>query len=369
MKETKRIDAYFCDTPLQTLNVLNLRLHQMEEEPQSQAELIMVDQFRTANKLFDGIKKSGLFREAYLLPQEDRQKCTSSLRRHIGVTVDFLLPKQLLQRHGLDVQCIQNRYTTIYGAVLTHFLSALHKLNPQADFILYEDGTGSYSGNVVNKGSKKIYRAISSLIHAGAYAVQPKALYLNNPDAYKAEAICEIRQMPRMSDQLLRLAESVFGYQEDTADQNRKIIWLSQPSDGVPESYALKQKMADALKPFADQVLVRLHPRDKELELYEAFSLDKGENMWELVLLNQRMDDRALMAYYSTAQINPKLLYDQEPYLIFMYHYAGYQSPVPTDDIDRMIENIRSLYRQPEKIFVPETKDELTAVLDKLLAR
>jgi hypothetical protein len=74
-----------------------------------------------------------------------------------------------------------------------------------------------------------------------------------------------------------------------------------------------------------------------------------------------------LIAAFSTAQLAPKLLCDAEPYLIFAYKlfFTGLTSEY-WQGTAALIEKLRGLYSQPEKIYVPENAEELSAVLRRL---
>ena len=62
---------------------------------------------------------------------------------------------------------------------------------------------------------------------------------------------------------------------------------------------------------------------------------------------------------FSTAQFTPKMMFDREPTLVFLYKLYGCQF----NNADELVERIRASYRDPQKVLVPQTKEEFNAIL------
>jgi hypothetical protein len=75
------------------------------------------------------------------------------------------------------------------------------------------------------------------------------------------------------------------------------------------------------------------------------------------------IDDRCLVSINSTALFNPKLLFDQEPYIIFVYKLVKlfYDWSLFEGTIKLFVEE----YRDKEKIMIPESIEELREYLDR----
>ena len=99
---------------------------------------------------------------------------------------------------------------------------------------------------------------------------------------------------------------------------------------------------------YSGDLIVRNHPRETR----------------ELKCDNDINDDKVLIAFCSTAQITPKMLYDKEPYLVFLYRLFDCDW---IEDYDRLVEQVRNSYRNKKKVFLPSTLDELVNTLNNLL--
>lgn len=108
-------------------------------------------------------------------------------------------------------------------------------------------------------------------------------------------------------------------------------------------------------------------PRDLAYDYYREFTVDRGTDMWELTILGKKADKMVLIAGYSSAQINPKLLFHLEPTLIFVYKFNNQLVDETRQRTQDMIEDIRKTYKKPDRIHVPTTEKELTTILKKVI--
>ena len=93
-------------------------------------------------------------------------------------------------------------------------------------------------------------------------------------------------------------------------------------------------------------------------------------NLWELECINQIDDRNILISAFSTTQFMPKILKDVEPTVLFTYRLLLSDLDDPfLKDFANLIDDFRGLYRNPEKIYVPATFEELETILDTLSAQ
>ena len=69
-----------------------------------------------------------------------------------------------------------------------------------------------------------------------------------------------------------------------------------------------------------------------------------------------------LSVFFSTALFTPKMLYNKEPYLIFLYKILG----IELFNANKLIRNLKSTYSNPEKIMLVENIEELFEIVSKL---
>ena len=78
------------------------------------------------------------------------------------------------------------------------------------------------------------------------------------------------------------------------------------------------------------------------------------------------MRKKILISMLSTACMNPKLILDSEPVVIFTVKLSEDELPgLSNPEMMGLVERFRATYRNPEKVCVAETMEELTAFLEK----
>ena len=65
--------------------------------------------------------------------------------------------------------------------------------------------------------------------------------------------------------------------------------------------------------------------------------------------------------------MNPKLILDAEPTIVFTAKISGYdKSAAEMDEFLKIVRRIKSIYRNPEKVIIPETMEEFENIMRKL---
>ena len=82
-------------------------------------------------------------------------------------------------------------------------------------------------------------------------------------------------------------------------------------------------------------------------------------NMWELECIQSINDGNVIFAAFSTAQFTPKLLFDKNPYIIFLYKIFDLE----VKGADEMIERFAHTYKYKSKIFVPKCMEEIDDII------
>ena len=359
--------AFICDTPYQTLNVMSLYWHNYRHLENIQADIFIVDQFRGAKEIYSRLVAENMFTNVFFLKREENRFMPQGWKRSVRVMYSYWNPRHALrnQMENFNVNQLVNCYDEIYASLVRCCTSALIKLNPKADFHLFEDGSGSYAGDLVINGGGRLYQLFSKVFRTGSYAARAKKLYVYSPSICRSTAADEICALPAMNPEFLQIAYRVFDIGE--AATGKEILFLSQPADGQGAWAEAMAKMSQILDPWKDRIVVRMHPRDTAYELYSNFTIDARGDMWELKTTQMDLDKTVLIGYYSTAQMTPKMLYDKEPWLIFVCHIMNVSSPEEMANVDQGIEKIRQLYTNKDRIIVPRTAEELKAALEKVM--
>ena len=356
--------AFVCDTPYQVLTATNLYYSCFCENV---ADIYIVNQFKDAESIYENLKKEELFDNVFFLNREENRFMQKGVKRYFKVAYTYLNPIYAInnQLKTIEARTVKNRYDVILSSVMTCFVSALIKVNTGAEFSLFDDGTSSYSGDVVKSGGGLLYKMFSKLTKTGAHVARAEKLYVNNKEMCQSKAADIICQIPAMTEEFLNIANRIFSVQE-SVDRTKEIIFLSQPSTGRQSLADDMQRLIDILKPYKEKITVRLHPREIDFEKYKDFQIDTSKEFWELKVSQLEMDGKVLVSDYSTAQITPKILFDKEPRLLFTYKMASTYNLEEKMSFDNVVKYVKENYRDKSKIMVPNNEEELQICLQQI---
>jgi hypothetical protein len=77
---------------------------------------------------------------------------------------------------------------------------------------------------------------------------------------------------------------------------------------------------------------------------------------------NSITNNHVLMSFFSTAAFSPKIIYDKEPYVIFLHKITGFNF----FNADILIYRLQSMYADSEKVMQPKNVKELSMILKDL---
>jgi len=349
------------DTPYQILNATNLYWNHYRGKEGVLTDCYIVDQFRNAHQIYERILEQELFDNVYFLRREENRFMPQGWKRSLRVAYSYLNPAHAI-RNQFDGKIPRRKYDQIYSSVMQCFTASMLKLNPKAEFMLYDDGTGSYSGDLVSNGGGKAYKLFSKLTGTGANAARPKKLFVNNVPMCHSHSADEICAMPEFNQEFLNVAYKIFavGAQEKPLEG---IIMLSAPDDNEYHT-RLMNTMADWMRPWKDRVLVRMHPRDRNYARYADFKVDDKGEMWELKISQMNMDKILLIGHYSTAHLTPKLLYNKEPWLMFTIFM---NEPDEQLSEGHPVWDLMNSYTHKERILFPRSEEEMAQQINMFL--
>ena len=161
----------------------------------------------------------------------------------------------------------------------------------------------------------------------------------------------------------------IFKYDEalDSFKDKDIIIMEQGPRREPIDMYGLWEKVKGIVD--VDRTIVKSHPRQKDsvlrelgFDIYERYVIP-----WEVLTMNQNMDDKTLFTIFSTSVVNPKLMFDQEPRVILLYKLIGIDYSFFGQGMIDFVNGVGSLYRDKTKFFIPETWDELREYYEKYM--
>ena len=110
-------------------------------------------------------------------------------------------------------------------------------------------------------------------------------------------------------------------------------------------------------------MVIKKHPRDEEPEDQRLQYYLHPETPFECVCMNMDMSEKIVISYSSTAATTPKILLDQEPYVIMLYKLVEGNAKL-SQELSSYFESVKGLYRQEDRFFIPENMEELKEILE-----
>ena len=364
---------YYCSTPFQVLNALNMHYNKILAPSADDVEdfkgvMVIVDVFSSARRLAKKIKQEGLFEKVFLIDEEDHKSHNNKVKKAFGIARDTFFPERLLRQQfrRKSAAFLRNRFDCIVSSTFSHPVAALCTVNPDAKYVMMDDGLASYFGNWTKRLRSGPYLAMLKARNHGKDVSDLEALYVMRTELCHTELTDNILQLPDFSQGFLETAFRIFEIPDDIPAYSQKVVWLGHVS-GNPEKKAGTVKMTEVFKKYKDDVIARIHPREKELELYEGLATDTDGYMWELQLSKTSMEGRLLVTLGSTGVFTPKLLYNSEPRLLFMYKLIPLPNGSALDEFLQIVSQLKESYAHPEHIYEPGTWEEFEKFIQEYL--
>lgn len=345
--------CFVCETPFNIFNCLNFVLSQTDFAFDT-VDLFIGEKFPKVDSIIQVLASKGIFSSIYKYSYEIENARTSVKVKRLIMPGRYI--SDLL---GSRDSVSKKQYDAIFFASLTRFVRAFIISHPDITPYLYEDGAGTYYGRSGLSFVSTKERIAYKLIGSDFRKLFPKRVYVNNPGLCESQWTDDIRELHKSSENDINtraLFEELFGEVPKIYSQKR-IVYLSQPFDQYDEA---NSPFAGKLRHiFQDKEIVyRPHPREKDY-LFKDSSLENSGILWEVVCNNCITDQHILIGRCSSAQINPKWIFDKEPFLIFTFPFTLQKDSFIYDTYEKIYLKTKSIYRNKGKVQAVESIDEL----------
>lgn len=165
-----------------------------------------------------------------------------------SVAMDENARAQATGRHAPDAP-----YVRILCSYPFDTVKALLQASPDAELVLFDDGLGSYGGDILRD-------------NGGSGPPRPAALYVSAPELCHSSANDVIRKLPfslgdrRLADTLQRIF--AVDYAQLAPYHGKHCVFLTQPVDAYAERAEMDRRVLELFDPHEREVIVRPYPRD-----------------------------------------------------------------------------------------------------------
>lgn len=360
MKYQMREAFFACTTPYQIIGAISI-----VKNTKITADLYIFGMFTGYERVAEVIRGQNIFENVYAVDCTDFQFTKKSL-----ALKQILFCRKAVSVFLPDRVAYKTCYTTSRAHVKTLMIHELRRRNPNMDYVLYEDGTGTYRpGTLAIRTSEKRAKLEKLL---GWSMMEPEKVHVMAYEPGLVEcspviSIHPVEQMPRIDWQNDgQMIGEVFGVREEDCIHEKVILF-----DTVRCGDAEMDEHFDAcyslfLKHFGeDNVICKPHPRSvykskSGVRVYES----SGIPVEALYAMMPDIEDRLLVSCTSTATFTPRLLFGKEPVLIDINNLV--QKNASAADCNAILQKLIAMYKDKSRILYPNTMEELQEMIDRL---
>ena len=365
--------AFLCSTPYQIFTAINITCNHLTD---SQVDVYVYDYFERSEEMVNSLKESGTFRNVNhcRFKEIHRKLVNGTAMSRIKNKIHYFL----FHKSGAvgESGCGNESYDTVFYSnqdpVNEMMIRLFHRRNRSVSICHFEDGWIDYTvrkheffgtraqrSNWFWKTPKEYFERTVSWLYLPELAdssVDPNSIRKIQSGGEKASAAIN----------------AVFGYSLESRI-NTKVLYF----DTLQENYlggSMEQHLntLQILSEMIDikEITIKKHPRNFSKEyITHGYQIYSGLSVpFEVVCANQDFGKNLLISTFSTACFSPKVLFDQEPYVILTYKMLGYEAQMK-ESIEQYICRIRNSYRNPERIIIPEDRAQFEMEVEKCRKR
>lgn len=357
-----------CSTPFQMLNLLTMNEHNFKEE---KVDVIILNHAAVNEKLYKKLKELDLFHAVFFA---ETKHVANGGKSKLEFVRDL---KELSHFRKKDYMLNQVPFEHVrYDKVLVPsddppsqvFWYHIKKNHPEASLYVYEDGTKSYTFFDL-KFSKFKSWYLKRLFGVGFFE-EIKGAYLHHPKYFANHRHVDTFIIPpidKSDPNVKEVMNDVFAYnkEEGTFDPATNFVFFDQAFQFDSELSAqqhIYQLIAKQIE--SERLVVKMHPRTEQHDYQRTMA---GNYPFEIMQLNNEMNEKVLISAVSTACLSPKLVFDEEPYVILFYKLMD--APIFQQSQKayfEFAERVQADYRNSDKFFIPETEEELKEIIESL---
>jgi len=360
---------FFVDTPLQFYNAY---LFASSKTDTCKSSILVYSQFQNAEPIANAYKDTGVFDQLYIVKP----------RKVASYKQSFFWQLSAIHGHqSLNLSELSDAHFDLFAlacpspATMEVYIS-LKKNNPKISTLFYEDGTGTYNGNVfkqpfyfemppeksLNSASYiNLLRKLSSAIKA-PWRYRPTAIYVKKPALLLYQPNIPCKQISIDNNEITKLVP-VLLKDHSYSFENARFLIFDVPrseTEGFGAN-AIDEILAECTKNTRYHACcLRSHPRSTEKSPFFDKCLDFSGGIWELMCHNENIANCLLIGVASTAQLAPYIEAEIRPSLLLLHRVAFKAEDQHYILGEQVLKLIKLAYGKeyPSKVYIPNTLDE-----------
>lgn len=388
-------DLYICTGKYHLFCSLMLKLIDNEERD---GDLLICDCFEGAAELYRKIKTQGgseeklkTFDNVFLLSRERCLPCAPSGEASFFNKVTRVIKNQMRKEENRLSDILCDMYSRIYiaGAVfpLAEYCIWSHKHNG-SEIMLFDDGLGSrlqgykpaLKARILNYNRVlDFYKSLKCKYFFSIDRVWD--VYPHIPLVGQIKPTKSLIEKKGLSFcEIQTTINGIFGY-NNCSDPIKKsdIVYLAAGFDlygGLKKYSSTEVFIINYIGNKYKNFIVKRHPNSNE-EYDSKIQCISEACMPEVSYFNADMENKLLISSGSASVFNPSFVFDKNPYIILTYKLFGNNGQLSGDlfgcsekELYKKLEHtLFSGYKDPSKIYIPSTMQELLQDIDDYIKR
>jgi len=344
---------------INTINLIENNLSKVESEN----VLFILNNNDSYKEILDLAEFSNLFSEIYILDiNKYLNAFNSSIKKIKGYIFYKTIAKDILKN------CKNHFYDEFYFSFMDFpmwlIFLYLKKLNRNIKLYSISDGIGGY--NLLTTKENKINKIVLHFFGFNTLFEELKKLYIYNKDLVNNYYYphVKIENLPKIdkNNKLFFLLKTYNKKKNFVFDLKYKFIFFESPFNNEE----LNKKQMYSIKfinKISNNFCIKKHPRRSiKLDLnFKECNIKKNIAM-ECIYVEDKnnIENKVFISGISAAAILAKLIFDKEPYVIFLYKLWDMDKVTYNDDnYIKFLNKFKNIYSKKEKIFIPESYEEL----------
>lgn len=310
----------------------------------------------------ENLSKAGIFRKVIKADFVNNYSLTKKIKL-------FLFPKTFKAISDLQ----EDSYSRLIVQSFFYASLVARKINYKEIFLI-EDGLSTYTSRVFSSKKRRVFFKFFNVLFMRKKNISVDGCYVYNSKLMVSNDI-KTKVLPKISTKTYEILKKVFMYTR-TDETERNITFLGSPYYGIKDLLEYPQTASKKFEIFCDEIvkkvlgscrksiIYRKHPReDIDYEgFFDNLTIDDNDSIWELISEDEITNDSIIISFFSTAAFTPKILYNTEPYVIFLYDILNEK----VFNADLLVLGLKELYKNSSKVLVPKTIDEAQNIMRKL---
>lgn len=346
--------AFIGTVPFTIIEAVNFVLsHEVKD-----ADLYLVKVFDGAEEVGKRISELKIFNNVYIL-EDILLTYPITLKKCIGVMKNGKKVLRSLKNRKYEFCYYNNSGWLINSFFYTGFMQS----NPAIKNIFIEHGYYSYVTDYADKPwyLKWLIRLFGLKCMDGSMI---DTIYMFEPELMCAPHSGKIEKMKKLDKNTPRLIEAlnhIFDYDiEQNEYLDKDIIIMEQgPMKVAFDKDAFWDKVFECID--MERTIIKAHPRQKNSTLANrGAAVSQNHTLpWEMEILNNDINNKVQITIFSGACVSPKLMFDDEPTVIFLYKLLPVDYSFLGKKIMEFADQIGQKYHNTKKYFVPEDFEQL----------